>query len=126
MLENFTWNHVINQVLTLPFHQDHKVSRALGLKLPSYAKHRIGSTDEELLDNYCIALSDDSSIHIKVYKDYYLVHRDLYDPNIHPVKHMIFDAPKETLTMLFLIDQFVLNGRVTNWAIKKVTHFLSN
>ncbi|TLY03789.1 MAG: hypothetical protein E6K87_04215 [Thaumarchaeota archaeon] len=66
------------------------------------------------------------SIHIKVYKDYYLVHRDLYDPNIHPVKHLIFDAPKETLAGLFLIDLFLLNGRITNWAVNKITHFLSS
>jgi|SRR5437899_11361448 len=126
MLENFTWNRVINHVLTLPIHQEHKVSRALGLKLPRYAEHRAGFVDEELLDNYCIALFDGSSIHIKVYKDYYLVHRDLYDPNIHPIKHLIFDAPKETLAGLFLIDLFLLNGRITNWAVNKITHFLSS
>ena len=125
MLENFTWNRVINHVLTLPFHQDYKVSRMFGLNLPSYAEHRKGLVDEELLDNYCVALVDGSSIHIKVYKDHYLVHRDMYDPNIHPIKHLIFDAPMETLAGLFLIDQFLLKGRVTNWAIKKVTNFLS-
>ena len=126
MFENFLWDREINHVLTLPIHQEHKVSRVLGLKLPTYVQHRVGFVDDELLDNYCIALLDGSSIHIKVYENHYLVHRDWYDPNIHPVKHLIFDAPKETLTALFLIDQFLLNGRITNWAVNKVTNFLSS
>ena len=126
MLENFTWNRIINQVLTLPVHQEHKVTRIFGLNLPSYAEHRIGFVDEELLDNYCVQLQNGSSIHIKVYKNHYLVHWDMYDPNTHPIKHLIFDAPKETLVALFLIDQFLLKGRVTNWAIKKATNFLSS
>jgi hypothetical protein len=124
MLTDFLWNRIINHVVTLPIHQDHKVSRALGLKLPSYAEHRLGFIDDEILDNYCIALIDGSSIHIKVYENYYLIHRDWYDPNIHPVKHLIFDAPKETLAGLFLIDQFLLNGRVTNWVVNKVSQVL--
>lgn len=126
MITEYIWNRIISHVLTLPLHQDHKISRLLGLKLPNYAQHRLGFVDDELLDNYCILLQNGSSIHIKVYNNHYLVHWDLYDPNIHPVKHLIFDAPKETLIGLFLIDQLLLNGRVTNWAVKKVTNFLSS
>ena len=125
MFEDSTWNRVIPHVLTLPVHQDYKVSKMFGLKLPKDASWRIGSTNNEILDNYCITLPDGRSIHIKVCKDHYLVHWDWYDPNAYPLKHLVFDAPVETLTILFLIDQSFLNGRVTNWAIKKATNFLT-
>lgn len=124
MLESFTWNRIISHVLTLPVHQEHKVSKIFGLKLPSYAMPRLGFVDNELLDNYCILLSDGCSIHIKVYKDHYLVHWDKRDPNLDPLGHLWHDAKKELFLGLVVADQIFLDGKIRKWAIKKISELL--
>lgn len=119
MFENFVWNCVINHVLTLPVHQDYKISKMFSLKLPSYALWRIGLTNNEILDNYCIALQDGRSIHIKIYKDHYLAHWDQCDPNLDPLGHLWHDAKKELFVGLLVADQILTGGKARKWTIKK-------
>lgn len=124
MFEDFTWNRIISYVLSLPKHQDYKVSRRFGLKLPSNALPRLGFTTNGVLDNYCVIQPDGHSIHIKVYKDHYEVHWDQRDPNLDPLGHLWHDAKKELFTGIIVADELLLNGKIRKLAIKKLAQLL--
>jgi hypothetical protein len=41
-----------------------------------------------------------NSLHVREYADRYTVHVDRYNPHHHPVRHLVFDAPREAVKSL--------------------------
>lgn len=88
----YTWNQVIQYVLSLPKHTDVIVETWTVPDIPNDFTERMADNDDQLAD-YGLALEDDTGIHIKVYDGHYKVHWDEKDPKVDPIGHLVKDAP---------------------------------
>jgi hypothetical protein len=97
----YTWNQVIQSVLSLPKHTDVMVEAWMVPKIPNDFTKRMADNDKQLAD-YGLALKDGTGIHVKVYDGYYKVHWDEIDPKVDPIGHLIKDAP-HWLVIVFVV-----------------------
>jgi hypothetical protein len=88
------WDSVIRVVLSMPPHRDLALTKlsvprpqASGFRRRWLAEPRGQRADWERV------MPDGRSIHVREYRDFYLVHWDVASPSRSAVKHLVYDAP---------------------------------
>lgn len=118
--KHYSWEQIINEVLTYPKHTDITIEKWRVSPLPNDFKPRPADDDGQIAD-YGLALEDETGIHVKEYDDYYKIHWDKKDPNVNPIGHLVYDSPKWLVVGAVAFDWIVLNGKYS----KKILNFLS-
>src|SRR5207249_4968085 len=88
----YSWDNVIQTILTLKKHEDLIVKFNQVPRMPDYFKEREGDNDGQLAD-YGVGLTDGRAIHVKTYDGFYKMHWDEIDPENDPIGHLVHDAP---------------------------------
>ncbi len=94
MTRTYDWGYIARVVLNQQEHTDLQIMK-LSVPHPLEAGFRKGRGDYAgQKANYRLALPDGRGLHVKEYDDYYLIHRDRWDPSIDPLRHIIEDSPQ--------------------------------
>ena len=109
-MRRYTWEQVINEVLTQPKHSDITVEKWRLPSLPNDFKPRMADDDGQIAD-YGLALEDETGIHVKEYDDYYKIHWDTKDPSVNPLGHLVYDSPKWLVAGAVALDLVVFKGK---------------
>ncbi len=89
------WSDVVAVVTAMPPHRDLALIKA-SLPHPSkcgFVRRRIFSEPRGQKADWELVLPDGRSVHVREYKDYYLVHWDRFSPSVSKLKHLVYDAP---------------------------------
>lgn len=103
----YNWLRAVSIVLLESAHQD-----VYFLKTCLPHPERLGFSKQLLalqgeIASYRIVLPDSRSIHIREYQDYYAVHWDKYDPSMHLIEHIRYDAPEWWIVVTTAIGYWI-------------------
>lgn len=88
----YTWENVIDIVLTHPAHTEIIVEFWMVPPLPNYFTSRPADASGQI-DDYGVGLEDGKGIHVKQFENCWTIHWDKKDPNQDPLGHLYHDAP---------------------------------
>ena len=79
----------------MPRYKEIAISKSVMPSLPEgYEESRLGASDGAL-----IQYRGRSGVHVREYKDHFLVHSDRFDPRKNPLLHVVVDSPETLLAL---------------------------
>lgn len=54
-------------------------------------------------DDFRKRIDKKSSLHVRVFRDHYEIHLDMYDPEYNALLHLIFDAPEILISLILAV-----------------------